>query len=53
MIVEQGITYIINEEESPFGVVKSITCLGCNMISYNQQDVEHKYCGNCNSFHEE
>ena len=29
----------------------SITCFICGMTSYNQNDVEQKYCGNCNQFH--
>ncbi|GAG05291.1 unnamed protein product, partial [marine sediment metagenome] len=24
---------------------KGIMCLTCNMISYNKNDIEHKYCG--------
>lgn len=51
-IVSSGKTYIINEEENAFGTFRSITCLGCNMTSYNVQDVTYKYCGNCHSFHE-
>jgi hypothetical protein len=27
-----------------------IRCLICGMISYNQQDVEQRYCGNCHRF---
>jgi len=30
---------------------KTITCLGCEMKSYNAKDVEHRYCGNCKAFH--
>lgn len=31
---------------------QSITCLKCNMTSYNVNDVVHRYCGNCHEFHE-
>jgi len=31
---------------------KAIKCLQCGMTSYNPNDVEHKYCGNCHIFHE-
>jgi len=30
---------------------RSIKCLICNMTSYNTNDVEKEYCGNCNEFH--
>jgi len=30
---------------------QSITCPKCGMVSYNQNDVENKYCGNCHQFH--
>ncbi len=29
----------------------SITCPTCNMTSYNTNDIEQKYCGNCNEWH--
>lgn len=28
----------------------AIQCLGCGMISHNQNDVENVYCGNCHLF---
>ena len=31
---------------------KSILCLTCEMESWNKNDVEQKYCGKCNKFHE-
>jgi len=30
----------------------SITCPQCGMVSYNTNDIEHKYCGNCHEWHE-
>lgn len=30
---------------------KSITCFCCGMSSYNERDVQQKYCGNCHVFH--
>lgn len=29
----------------------SITCPRCRLTSYNPNDIEHKYCGNCHQFH--
>jgi len=31
---------------------KSIKCLVCKMVSYNQNDIHQKYCANCNQFHD-
>jgi len=31
---------------------KSIVCLDCDMKSWNRNDVEKLYCGNCHKFHE-
>jgi len=30
--------------------MKWIKCLKCGMVSYNQNDVEYHYCGNCHLF---
>ena len=29
-----------------------IKCLKCGMISFNKNDVDFKYCGNCHRFHD-
>ena len=29
-----------------------ICCLICGHTSYNQHDINHRYCGNCGKFHE-
>jgi hypothetical protein len=39
--------YIIGETKEGY---KYITCKKCGMTSYNINDVEHKYCGNCHEF---
>lgn len=31
----------------------AITCLRCNLTSWNENDVEQRYCGNCREFHAE
>jgi len=31
----------------------SITCPQCGMTSYNQNDIEQRYCGNCHQFHKD
>jgi hypothetical protein len=31
---------------------KGIKCLLCNRTSWNPNDVENKYCGNCHLFHD-
>ena len=41
-------THEIIKEDDKTG----IKCLICKKISYNKKDILHKYCGNCNIFHE-
>lgn len=41
-------TFIINLKD---GNPESITCLVCNMTSYNPNDIEYRYCGMCHEFH--
>jgi len=31
----------------------SITCKVCGLVSYNKNDVEMKFCGHCNVFHDD
>lgn len=31
----------------------SITCPRCGWTSYNPGDIEHRYCGHCNNFHDQ
>lgn len=31
----------------------SIRCPRCGMTSYNARDVEERYCGSCNAFHDD
>lgn len=31
---------------------KWIACHKCGRVSYNSNDVEHRYCGHCHQFHE-
>jgi hypothetical protein len=45
---EKKLTYRIEEAEDG---LRKITCLICGMTSYNQNDVEQKYCGSCHQFH--
>lgn len=44
---------IIKYEEGVTGIAvfPSIECPQCKMVSYNTNDVEHKYCGNCHQWH--
>lgn len=46
---QQKLTYVIEPSDK---VSFTITCLVCGMKSYNQNDVEQKYCGNCHQFHD-
>ena len=32
---------------------KSIKCPQCGMVSYNPNDVEERYCGNCHEYHDD
>lgn len=46
----------LNLEAKTFEIVtknelQGIKCLCCQMISYNPNDIEYKYCGNCHQFH--
>lgn len=40
-------TYRLVEDGSRTG----IQCLGCGLTSWNRNDVEMRYCGNCHDFH--
>lgn len=40
-------TYVVSENGD------SITCLGCHLTSYDPNDVEQHYCGNCHMFHDD
>lgn len=31
----------------------SITCPQCQRVSYDPDDVKHRYCGNCHQFHDQ
>ena len=33
--------------------VPFIACPKCGRVSYNRNDIDQKYCGNCNMFHED
>lgn len=35
------------------GYEVGIKCLQCGLTSWHSKDVEFKYCGNCNKFHED
>jgi ribosomal protein L37E len=48
MILERGKTYVVGE--TPKGE-RYILCTDCGMASYNNNDIEQKYCGMCNEFH--
>ena len=45
---ECEIRQIIDEHFSP-----SFTCPTCGMVSYNTNDIKHRYCGNCHVFFDE
>ena len=44
--------YVIEPDEKALGGFP-ITCLRCDMKSYNRNDVDHRYCGNCKAYHAE
>ena len=46
IIIDGGTWYVIYAK--PKGVC--IKCYHCGMISYNENDVKNKYCGNCNVY---
>lgn len=39
--------------ETPVSGEPWILCLRCNRKSYNKNDIEQKYCGNCHIYHEQ
>ena len=39
------------EIEMVKGKETGIRCLICGMVSYNDNDIENEYCGNCHQFH--
>jgi hypothetical protein len=41
-------SYLIGKD--PTGI-EYIYCHECGMKSYNQDDIEHRYCDNCHKFH--
>lgn len=41
-----GTTIVTTEDEV------SITCPKCDMTSYSLGDVKHRYCANCDQFHD-
>ena len=41
--------FTIAKDEKGYDYIK---CHNCNMKSYNPNDIHHKFCGKCNSFHE-
>jgi flavodoxin len=43
-------TYEIIEDIK--GDLKGIKCFICGLTSWNINDVEQKYCGNCHQFHD-
>jgi hypothetical protein len=47
-LVKLAATYRIGKD----GELRWIECLICGLRSYNPNDVEHLYCGNCHQFHE-
>lgn len=45
---------IKEQEEVQDGIrAESITCPICKMTSFNLNDVNFKYCGNCHKFHDQ
>jgi hypothetical protein len=42
--------YTIFKDQREGGVL-CILCKACGMVSYNSNDVTHRYCGNCKEFH--
>jgi ribosomal protein L37E len=43
----QAVTYHIVHDG------KAIRCLMCGFVSYNKNDVEKRYCGQCHVFHDD
>ena len=42
----------IRDAKRPAAAADCITCPRCHMTSYNPNDIEARYCGNCHAFHE-
>lgn len=53
IVVSQGPNYAVLEGQYPSGArQRAIQCLRCQMVSYNVNDIENRYCGSCHCFHE-
>lgn len=48
-VKEVGRTFLVLEKNGYL----SIKCRVCGLTSGNENDVKHKYCGNCHKFHEQ
>jgi hypothetical protein len=43
---------LLNEDKVwPFSREPSTTCPICGLVSFNPNDIEHRYCGHCHKFH--
>ncbi len=45
-IIEHGQDFLVVRTKSGLGIM----CKICKLISYNQNDIREKYCGNCNQW---
>jgi len=51
VILEENDDYIIYIDKNYLVLTKAIKCKKCGMTSYDENDVNLKYCGNCDKFH--
>lgn len=49
-IIQQKYDQIMERQKKDFPYIQ---CPKCNFISYNSNDIKHKYCGHCHEWHED
>jgi len=51
-VIKHGIGYDLVIKETRAQVVVGIRCQTCQRVSYNPYDINERYCGHCQKFHE-
>lgn len=48
--IQDKYNQIMERQKTEFPHIK---CPQCHLISYNSNDIKHKFCGNCHEWHED
>lgn len=52
-VLKHGIGYDLVVAQEAKRLVLAIRCQTCQQISYNPNDIKHRYCGACHVFHDD